>query len=152
MERNYVPVHCMWFSAPVLSCPLLSSPWLSLIRMAGETRTIQVTGLPVGGSENRLIDKLQIHFLRKKNGGGEITSVTVSKTMPGAAFITFEDSEGERVSFFFFFYKWYTIKFHFFVIDGLKTMETFNASGVSLLMTSYMLCVFQIMNFVPVTH
>ncbi|MCI4383868.1 hypothetical protein PGIGA_G00031660 [Pangasianodon gigas] len=61
--------------------------------MAGEARTIRVSGLPVDGSENRLIDKLQIHFLRKKNGGGEISSVTVSKTMPGTAFITFEESE-----------------------------------------------------------
>lgn len=73
-------------------------PSLSPIRMAGEARTIRVTGLPVGGSENRLIDKLQIHFLRKKNGGGEISSVTVSKTMPGTAFVTFEESEGK--SFF----------------------------------------------------
>ncbi|MCJ8738099.1 hypothetical protein PDJAM_G00031550 [Pangasius djambal] len=61
--------------------------------MAGEARTIRVSGLPVDGSENRLIDKLQIHFLRKKNDGGEISSVTVSKTMPGTAFITFEESE-----------------------------------------------------------
>ncbi|KAI5619646.1 hypothetical protein C0J50_20745 [Silurus asotus] len=45
------------------------------------------------GSETRLVDKLQIHFLRKKNGGGEISSVTVSKATPGTAFITFEEPE-----------------------------------------------------------
>ncbi|XP_027033467.1 uncharacterized protein LOC113662647 isoform X2 [Tachysurus fulvidraco] len=61
--------------------------------MAGEERTIRVSGLPVDVSENRLIDKLQIHFLRKKNGGGEISAVTVSKTVPGTAFITFEEGE-----------------------------------------------------------
>ncbi|XP_058262955.1 uncharacterized protein LOC131363963 [Hemibagrus wyckioides] len=61
--------------------------------MAGEVRTIQVSGLPMDVSENRLIDKLQIHFLRKKNGGGDVSKVTVSKTMPGTAFITFEESE-----------------------------------------------------------
>ncbi|KAI5102860.1 hypothetical protein C0J45_6441, partial [Silurus meridionalis] len=61
--------------------------------MAGEVRTIRVSGLPMDGSETRLVDKLQIHFLRKKNGGGEISSVTVSKATPGTAFITFEEPE-----------------------------------------------------------
>ncbi|KAF4084539.1 hypothetical protein AMELA_G00107370 [Ameiurus melas] len=61
--------------------------------MAGEARTIRVSGLPVDRSENRLIDKLQIHFLRKKNGGGDVSSVVVSKTMPGTAFVTFEENE-----------------------------------------------------------
>lgn len=62
-------------------------------RMAGDARTIRVSGLPMDGSENRLVDKLQIHFLRKKNGGGDVSSVAVSKTMPGTAFVTFEERE-----------------------------------------------------------
>ncbi|XP_066521043.1 uncharacterized protein [Hoplias malabaricus] len=61
--------------------------------MAAEGRTVRVSGLPVDMSENRLVDKIHIHFLRRKNGGGEISSVTVSKSTPGMAFITFEESE-----------------------------------------------------------
>ncbi|KAF5890756.1 uncharacterized protein DAT39_019548, partial [Clarias magur] len=59
--------------------------------MADDARTIRVSGLPENISENRLADKLQIHFLRKKNDGGDIRSVSVSKTAPGSAFITFEE-------------------------------------------------------------
>ncbi|KAM9431774.1 uncharacterized protein Hap1MRO34_003083 [Clarias gariepinus] len=59
--------------------------------MAEDARTIRVSGLPENISESRLIDKLQIHFLRKRNDGGEIRSVTISKTAPGTAFITFEE-------------------------------------------------------------
>ncbi|KAL6474821.1 hypothetical protein MHYP_G00158610 [Metynnis hypsauchen] len=65
----------------------------SSVRMAAEGRTVKVSGLPVHMSENRLVDKIHIHFLRKKNGGGEISSVTVSKSTPGTAFITFEESK-----------------------------------------------------------
>ncbi|XP_076857020.1 uncharacterized protein LOC143510968 [Brachyhypopomus gauderio] len=61
--------------------------------MAGEGRTVRVSGLPVDIPENRLLDKICIHFLRRKNGGGEITSVSICKTTPGTAFITFEDRQ-----------------------------------------------------------
>ncbi|XP_038847305.1 uncharacterized protein LOC120046288 [Salvelinus namaycush] len=64
--------------------------------MAKEGGTVRVCGLPLDINKNRLIDKLHIHFLRKRNGGGDISSVTVSKTTPGSAFITFEDSEVAR--------------------------------------------------------
>lgn len=91
-----------------------------------------MTGLPVDGSENRLVDKLQIHFLRKKNGGGEISSVTLSKTIPGTAFITFEESEGERVCFLI-----HAKQIN--VTDGMKTVETFNVGCVFIFSTSRML-------------
>ncbi|KAK6329090.1 hypothetical protein J4Q44_G00010680 [Coregonus suidteri] len=64
--------------------------------MAKEGGTVRVCGLPQDIIQNRLIDKLYIHFLRKRNGGGDILSVTVSKTTPGCTFITFEDSEVAR--------------------------------------------------------
>ncbi|XP_072523740.1 uncharacterized protein [Salminus brasiliensis] len=61
--------------------------------MAVEGRTVRVGGLPVDMPENRLADKLHIHFLRRKNGGGEISSVNISESTPGTAFITFEEKE-----------------------------------------------------------
>ncbi|KAJ8414335.1 hypothetical protein AAFF_G00052050 [Aldrovandia affinis] len=61
--------------------------------MEGEGRTIIVCGVPLGIEEKRLTDKLCIHFLRKRHGGGEISSIALPKSTPGCALITFEDSE-----------------------------------------------------------
>ncbi|XP_068574901.1 uncharacterized protein si:busm1-163l24.3 [Cebidichthys violaceus] len=60
--------------------------------MAEPGRTVRVSGLPADIEDNRLKDKLTIHFLRARNGGGEITSVTIVKATPVSALITFEDS------------------------------------------------------------
>lgn len=60
--------------------------------MAEPGRTVRVTGLPEGIEDGRLKDKLLVHFLRSRNGGGEIDSVTIDKSTPISALITFEDS------------------------------------------------------------
>ncbi|XP_071765407.2 uncharacterized protein LOC139919513 [Centroberyx gerrardi] len=59
--------------------------------MAEQGRTVRVSGLPTDIEDDRLTDKLYIHFLRARHGGGEIASVTIVKTTPGSALITFED-------------------------------------------------------------
>ncbi|KAI4891524.1 hypothetical protein NFI96_018024, partial [Prochilodus magdalenae] len=59
--------------------------------MAEEGRSLCVRGLPADVEPERLTDKLHIHFLRSRNGGGEITSLTV-KAADRSAIITFEDS------------------------------------------------------------
>ncbi|XP_074973118.1 uncharacterized protein LOC142067960 isoform X1 [Phalacrocorax aristotelis] len=57
--------------------------------MAG--RTVRVRGLPADLPPDRVADKLTIHFLRSRNGGGEIADVQV---LPEAcALITFEAPE-----------------------------------------------------------
>ncbi|NXP75992.1 IN35 protein, partial [Ramphastos sulfuratus] len=57
--------------------------------MAG--RTVRVQGFPTELPPDRVADKLTIHFLRSRNGGGEIADVQV---LPGAcALITFEAPE-----------------------------------------------------------
>lgn len=61
--------------------------------MAEQGRTVRVSCLPTGIDEDKLIDKLYIHFLRSRNGGGEIDSVTIDKS--DSALITFEDSAGQ---------------------------------------------------------
>ncbi|XP_071324196.1 uncharacterized protein [Trachinotus anak] len=61
--------------------------------MAERGRTVRVTGLPADIEDDRLKDKLVIHFLRVKNGGGEIECVTIVKATPFSALITFEDGE-----------------------------------------------------------
>ena len=53
------------------------------------SRSIFVTGFQATTKP----DKLIIYFQRKKNGGGDITSITVSKR--GTAVITFENPEGK---------------------------------------------------------
>ncbi|XP_064177942.1 uncharacterized protein LOC135247899 [Anguilla rostrata] len=61
--------------------------------MEGEGRTVIVCGVPTDIEEKRLTDKLWIHFLRKRHGGGEISSITLPKSVTGCALITFEHSE-----------------------------------------------------------
>ncbi|XP_029293461.1 uncharacterized protein LOC115012150 isoform X2 [Cottoperca gobio] len=60
--------------------------------MAEPGKTVRVSGLPTDIEDNRLKDKLCIHFMRARNGGGEINSVTIVKATPVSALITFEDS------------------------------------------------------------
>lgn len=63
--------------------------------MAETSRTVRVSGLPTDTEDDRLKDKLFIYFLRARNGGGEIDSVTIAKTTPVTALITFEDRRGQ---------------------------------------------------------
>lgn len=65
-------------------------PW----RMAEEGRTVCVHGLPTDVDHERLRDKLLIHFLRQRNGGGEVTSVTIIARTPLRALVSFEESTG----------------------------------------------------------
>ncbi|RVE69836.1 hypothetical protein OJAV_G00081610 [Oryzias javanicus] len=58
--------------------------------MAEPGRTIRVSSLPTDIEDKRLKDKLFIHFLRERNGGGEIDSIVIDRA--GSALITFEDS------------------------------------------------------------
>ncbi|XP_057716782.1 uncharacterized protein si:busm1-163l24.3 isoform X2 [Corythoichthys intestinalis] len=60
--------------------------------MAGASRTVRVSGMPAHIEEERLIDKLAVHFLRPSNGGGEIESVIIDRTKPYSALVQFEDS------------------------------------------------------------
>nr|XP_015804354.2 uncharacterized protein si:busm1-163l24.3 isoform X1 [Nothobranchius furzeri]XP_015804356.2 uncharacterized protein si:busm1-163l24.3 isoform X1 [Nothobranchius furzeri] len=62
------------------------------VQMAGPGRTVRVSGLPADIQSNRLQDKLFIHFLRARNGGGEVNSVVIVKSEPPSALVTFEDS------------------------------------------------------------
>ncbi|MCJ8739186.1 hypothetical protein PDJAM_G00044290 [Pangasius djambal] len=59
--------------------------------MAELGHTVCVRGLPADLEHERLQDKLLIHFLRERNGGGEISSITIKATDP-CAIITFEDN------------------------------------------------------------
>ncbi|XP_067269134.1 uncharacterized protein si:busm1-163l24.3 [Pseudorasbora parva] len=60
--------------------------------MAEEGRAVCVYGLPTDVDRERLRDKLLIHFLRERNGGGEVTSVTIIGRTPPRALVTFEES------------------------------------------------------------
>ncbi|NXK93443.1 IN35 protein, partial [Formicarius rufipectus] len=59
--------------------------------MAG--RTVRVWGIPAELPPDRVADKLTIHFLRSRNGGGDIAEVRVLPGPPPCALITFEAPE-----------------------------------------------------------
>ncbi|XP_023691546.2 uncharacterized protein [Paramormyrops kingsleyae] len=80
----------------ILSCQetrVVASHILRKKEMEGDGQTVRVCGLPTDIEEEKLTDKLYIHFLRQRNGGGEIAIVVISKVHPGCALITFEDSK-----------------------------------------------------------
>ncbi|KAJ7313427.1 hypothetical protein JRQ81_004790 [Phrynocephalus forsythii] len=54
--------------------------------------TVCVRGFPTDLPPERVADKLTIHFLRKRNGGGEIVNIEFAPETPHWAMITFEDS------------------------------------------------------------
>ncbi|NXL36441.1 NMI protein, partial [Glaucidium brasilianum] len=57
-------------------------------------RTVRVSGLPADLPPDRVADKLTIHFLRSRNGGGEIAEVRVLPAGSGpCALVTFEALE-----------------------------------------------------------
>ncbi|XP_028824533.1 uncharacterized protein LOC114783254 [Denticeps clupeoides] len=64
--------------------------------MDEQENTVLVSRLPTDVCEKRLADKLLIHFLRRRNGGGEVASVRVPTATPGTAHVTFEDREVAR--------------------------------------------------------
>ncbi|NWR24411.1 IN35 protein, partial [Emberiza fucata] len=59
--------------------------------MAG--RTVRVQGFPAELPPDRAADKLTIHFLRSRNGGGDISNVRVLPGSLPCALITFEAPE-----------------------------------------------------------
>ncbi|TFK10716.1 protein zyg-11-like protein B [Platysternon megacephalum] len=58
--------------------------------MAG--RTVRVGGVPTDIPPERVTDKLTIHFLRARNGGGEIADITLVAGSPACALVTFEEA------------------------------------------------------------
>ncbi|KAG5842942.1 hypothetical protein ANANG_G00183110 [Anguilla anguilla] len=64
----------------------------SIAMDAGFT-AVEVRGVPGKLPEDRMIDKLTIHFLRPRNGGGEVLRVVYSDQAPHRAFVVFERPE-----------------------------------------------------------
>ncbi|KAJ6660516.1 hypothetical protein lerEdw1_017513 [Lerista edwardsae] len=54
--------------------------------------TVRVRGFPADLPTERVSDKLTIHFLRARNGGGEIVHIEFPPESPGCALVTFEDA------------------------------------------------------------
>ncbi|XP_062451314.1 uncharacterized protein LOC134151047 [Rhea pennata] len=59
-------------------------------------RTVRVGGLPADLPPDRVADKLTIHFLRARHGGGEIAEVRVLPGAPARALVTFEEAAVAR--------------------------------------------------------
>lgn len=64
-------------------------------RMDQKRCLVEVLGVPDLLDDEITFDKLLIYFLRKKNGGGEVLKVLYPCYLPGQAFVTFEQPEGQ---------------------------------------------------------
>ncbi|KAG5264688.1 hypothetical protein AALO_G00256920 [Alosa alosa] len=58
-----------------------------------EGTTIEVCGVPDSLPPDRIVDKLTIHFLRPRHGGGEVLKVIYPTSTKGQAFVVFELGE-----------------------------------------------------------
>lgn len=58
-----------------------------------DKRKVYVWNVPKILEVERMIDKLTIHFLRHRNGGGEVLHVYYPTTVAGQAIVTFEEKE-----------------------------------------------------------
>lgn len=76
-------------------CVLLTA---SAIRMEEKSNIVEVSGVPEVLPDDRMMDKLLIHFLRPRHGGGEVLRVLYPCYEPGKAFIVYEETQGESSS------------------------------------------------------
>ncbi|KAM4622702.1 uncharacterized protein O3C94_020442 [Discoglossus pictus] len=58
-----------------------------------EKKTIRVDGIPEDLPAERARDKLFIHFLRQRNGGGEVEKLEILHGPPSYALVTFEEAK-----------------------------------------------------------
>ncbi|XP_073539723.1 uncharacterized protein [Phyllobates terribilis] len=58
-----------------------------------ERKRLRVDGIPTDIPAERAKDKLTIHFLRSRNGGGEVEKINIIQGNPTYAIVTFEDDE-----------------------------------------------------------
>lgn len=56
-----------------------------------ERKRLRVDGIPTDIPAGRARDKLTIHFLRSRNGGGEVENIDIIQGNPTYAIVTFED-------------------------------------------------------------
>ncbi|NXI48085.1 NMI protein, partial [Galbula dea] len=87
-------------------------------------RTVRVRGLPAELPPDRMADKLTIHFLRSRNGGGEIADVQVLPGPQPCALITFEAPEVAR--------RILEAKDHALTVGGKKYLLEVTAHGLEL--------------------
>ena len=64
--------------------------------MAVEKRGVgvEVLGVPDVMSPERTVDKLLIHFLRPRNGGGEVRRVIYPTHVTGQALVIYDEPDG----------------------------------------------------------
>ncbi|XP_075995709.1 RNA-binding protein 43 [Genypterus blacodes] len=61
--------------------------------MEEKSNIIEVSGVPEVLAADRMVDKLFIHFLRPRHGGGEVLKVLYPCYEPGKAFIVYEEPQ-----------------------------------------------------------
>lgn len=59
-----------------------------------EPMVIKVHGVPRIPPHVRMVDRLKIHFLKRKNSGGDVLAVIYPTSTPGQAYVIFESAKG----------------------------------------------------------
>lgn len=66
------------------------------MNLSEENRTVVVSGVPDTLSSSRMADKLVIHFQSSRSHGGDVENIKYPTSFKGVAFVTFENTRGNR--------------------------------------------------------
>ncbi|XP_060721565.1 uncharacterized protein si:dkey-154b15.1 isoform X1 [Tachysurus vachellii] len=58
-----------------------------------EPMVIEVRGVPQVPPQDRMVDQLKIHFLKRRNSGGDVLAVIYPTSTPGQAYVIFESAK-----------------------------------------------------------
>lgn len=70
--------------------------YLQVMNLSEENRTVVVSGVPDTLSSCRMADKLVIHFQSSRSHGGDVENIKYPTSFKGVAFVTFENTRGNR--------------------------------------------------------
>lgn len=59
-----------------------------------EPMVIEVLGVPQVPPQDRMVDQLKIHFLKRRNSGSDVLAVIYPTSTPGKAYVIFESAKG----------------------------------------------------------
>lgn len=59
-----------------------------------EPMVIEVHGVPHIPPDDWMVDQLKIHFLERRNSGGDVLTVIYPTSTPGQAYVVFESAKG----------------------------------------------------------
>lgn len=87
---------CINYQREFTSHQIVNSPLFILFspEIIMDLMVIEVHEIPHIAPDDRMVDQLKIHFLKRQNNGGDVLTVMYPTSAPGQAYVIFESAEG----------------------------------------------------------